>query len=279
MWNPSQTDFDELAKWGLEVDPFAAVKDYSDLKSEIRWLNKENRKVYVGYTKKRLEYISGKNFDAYYKKIEMPIERLRWEYLMKRKAWFIMPLGWDNIANTGGTVVDVGCGDGDTVQRLIDYVDTKWRSEGSTNKELHITGIDLNHSRVRNAEALVKSPSKNITFDFQQGDVVSGLDKGGEQFHYSLITGVLEILEDELNDKFIKEVCRITKRGIYIEDLFEEFPGGHPRNNLDILFQQFGFKQKLRHVILSEPFRLDGMSDPMELWPMLLDQNLWLEKP
>jgi hypothetical protein len=102
---------------GLAANPFAAVDDFSAMKAELRWLNPENRKIYVDYVKRRIEYIAGKNFDSYYKTARKPIDRRRWEFLMQRKAWFIMPLGWDRIADGGGTVIDLGCGDGDTVQR------------------------------------------------------------------------------------------------------------------------------------------------------------------
>ena len=40
-----------------------------------------------------------------------------------------MPLGWDNIAINGGKVIDIGCGDGDVVQRLIDYVNKYWKKK------------------------------------------------------------------------------------------------------------------------------------------------------
>ena len=41
-----------------------------------------------------------------------------------RKAWYITPLGWENIAVKGGYVADMGSGDGDLVQRLIDFAMT-----------------------------------------------------------------------------------------------------------------------------------------------------------
>ena len=62
MWYPEDKDFAALESWGLKQNPFAAVADFSPMKSELRWLNAENRKVYVDYVKRRLEYIAGKNF-------------------------------------------------------------------------------------------------------------------------------------------------------------------------------------------------------------------------
>lgn len=278
MWLPDSDDFNELAAWGLEQNPFAAVDDFSAMKAELRWLNPENRRVYVDYVKRRLEYIAGKNFDNYYKTAHKPIDRLRWEYLMRRKAWFIMPLGWDRIADCGGTVIDLGCGDGDTVQRLMDYCVMRWQSRGQKGRELHIVGYDLNTSRVDNAISLVRSSHPAISFEFHQGDVVAGLNASSSSYDFGLITGVLEILEDDVYSSFVAESCRVVKQGIYIEDLFEEFPGGYPREHLHVEFARHGYTQIHRHVVLSEPFDVGRLRDPMKLWPILLDQNLWLER-
>ncbi|MBX3586592.1 MAG: class I SAM-dependent methyltransferase [Ramlibacter sp.] len=278
MWYPEDKDFEAVAAWGLQANPFAAVDDFSAMKTELRWLNGENRKIYVDYVKRRIEYIAGKNFDSYYKTARKPIDRRRWEFLMQRKAWFIMPLGWDRIADAGGTVIDLGCGDGDTVQRLIDFTAARWKAQAVTGRQLHIVGIDLNQSRVENAIDLVKSTNPAITFEFRQGDLVGGLGGADKAYDFGLITGVLEILEDELYARFVAESCRVVRKGVYIEDLFEEFPGGYPRANLHEEFAKHGFVQKLREVVLSEPFDVDKVRDPMKLWPMLLDQNVWLER-
>ena len=40
-----------------------------------------------------------------------------------------MPLNWNKIANTGGYVVDLGCGDGDLVQNLIDFIESYWKKK------------------------------------------------------------------------------------------------------------------------------------------------------
>jgi len=279
MWFPDENAFREIESWGLNDNPLAAIEDCSDLKKELRWVNKEHRKLYVEYIIKRIDYIGQKNFDDYYKKAKKPIEKIRWEYLMKRKAWFITPLRWDEMTNGSYNIADFGCGDGDTIQRLIHWIDKKWKENGTDQHKVHILGIDLNKSRVENAKNLVESPNPNITYDFQTGDIVGkGLPFKDNHFDFGLITGVLEILEDEPCDQFIRETCRVTDKGIYVEDLFEEFPGGYPRDNLSDYFTKYGFKQVERHVILSEPFDLERSRDPMKLWPVMLDQNLWFDK-
>lgn len=279
MWTPSEKDFDTIKKWGHFDNPFAAVDDFSHTKSERRWLNPEQNEIYDEYVRKRFEYIQSEDFDTYYRDAEKPIDFTRWQYLMFRKAWFIMPLGWEQIALTGGRVVDLGCGDGDTVQRLIDFVQKQWEEKGVTNKKLEITGIDLNYSRVDNARNHVRSENQNITFNFEQGDAVgSKINAKSGAFDYSLCCGVLEILNDDQCASFMDELTRITAKGIYIEDLFERFPGGYPRDTLGKLLFECGFLVKERHVVLSEPFNTEKIQDPMKLWPNLLDQNIYAEK-
>lgn len=278
MWNVTEEDFKIIDNWGLKDDPFRAVSEYNDLRKELRWLNKDHRNAWEKYIYARLEYIGNKDFDDYYKKAEKPIDKLRWEFLMKRKAWYIMPLGWDTIAKDSCKVSDLGCGDGDTVQRLIDYIDEYWKKNNINDKKIEIIGIDLNDSRIDNAKKLVESPNSNIKYDFYQADAIEdGLDYENNYFDYSLCTGVLEILDDEQCEKLTSEMCRTTKSGIYVEDLYERFPGGFPRE-LPELFKTYNFHEKQKKVVFSEPFSLDGLSDPKALWPIFIDQNVWLEK-
>lgn len=278
MWTLSAEDFSKVESWGLENNPFAAVEDFSYVKCEQRWLNPEQQEIYVDYVRRRNEYIQTEDFDVYYRDAEKPIDKDRWEYLMQRKAWYIMPLGWENIAINGGVVADLGCGDGDTVQRIIEFIDRYWESNNIVDKKLHIVGIDLNQSRIVNANNLVTSDNPNITFEFFVGDLVkSKLDYGDNCFDYSLCCGVLEILNDEQYNSFMDEMARVTKSGIYVEDLFEQFPGGHPRDSLGRGFCDRSFCVTQRQVVLSEPFSKTALQDPKKLWPMLLVQNLWAE--
>ena len=279
MWEVSKSDFNTIEKWGLEKDPFAAVKDFDLVKVEQRWLNPEQNATHAKYVAAREEYIQTQDFDNYYREAQKPIDRLRWEFLMKRKAWFITPLGWDRIAKHGGRVVDLGCGDGDVVQRLVDYVNDYWISNNIKNLELLIVGIDLNKSRVENAINLVESPRENIKVVFHQGDAIGdGLDFDDDYFDFGLTCGVLEILDDTQCSKFLDELSRIVKKGLYIEDLFEKFPGGFPRDYLGKLLLERGFLVNKRHILLSEPFDTKELQDPKKLWPVLLDQNLWADK-
>lgn len=280
MWTPSPADFAAIASWGLKENPFAAVADYSDLKKELRWLNSDNREIYVEQIRKRLEYIEySKSFDQYYRKTDKPIDPTRWEYLLHRKAWFIMPLGWENFAAGSCRIVDLGCGDGDTVQRVIDWIAHHWHRDGVSDRRVHILGIDLNASRIANAQRLVRSAHPGITVEFQVGDAVSGaLPFSVAHFDFAVVTGVLESLDTPAFDAFTDELCRITARGIYVEDLAEKLPGGYPRLDLRELLSRRGFNVSRHHFILTEPFDIARSRDPMRLWPVLLEQNLYAER-
>ncbi len=278
-WTPTAKDFETLASWGLDKNPFAAIEDYSDLKRELRWLNPEHRQCHDAYIARRLHYVEHtKNFDHYYKTAQKPVDRLRWEYMMTRKAWFIMPLGWDQFAE-GGRLIDVGCGDGDVLQRVIRHVERIWKEQGIGDRKLHIVGIDLNASRIQNAKDLVTAANPNITFEFNTANVVEGTRFPDRHFDYSLCTGVIEVVDPgEPVRKFVDELCRITKKGLYSEELMDEYPGGYPRRDLPQWLAERGFRTLKVHSIFTEPFNLHKVADPMKLWPIQWDQNLYAER-
>ena len=116
----------------------------------------------------------------------------------------------------------MGMGDGDVVQRLIEFCIGCWKNKLSPVK-IHIIGIDLNFFRVENAKNC-SFDDENITFEFHQGDFVGNNLNYLKSTLISQSLGVFEILDDIQFDRAIKEIARVTKKGIYIEDLFETFP-------------------------------------------------------
>ena len=60
MWEVNAGDFETLRGWGTFEDPFAAIKDYSIRKEEMRWLNPVHRQLYAEYMETRLRYMAGK---------------------------------------------------------------------------------------------------------------------------------------------------------------------------------------------------------------------------
>jgi len=277
MWEVEKKDWEILRKLKLDENTFRAVDEYSPLMSEFRWELPEQQELYKNYTKKR-EVIENQDVDNYYKQKVKPIDKEKWEYLSARKAWYVMPLGWDNIALNGGKVIDIGTGDGDVVQRLINYVDKFWKEKVITDKKLYIIGLDPNKLRIENANRLVKSPNKNISFDFKQSDFNEKQKYKDNYFDYALCTSVIEIINDKNYKDFIEKIAKLVTKGIYIADIFEKFPGGFPRDKLSKDFLELGFRTIKREIILSEPFDKNGFKNKIKIWPSILMQNLWFEK-
>lgn len=277
MFDPKENDFATLAAWGLAQDPLKAIKDFSPLKLELRWVNPYQREAYLDYFKKREAYIQKENFDAYYKKAEKPIDRRRWEYIKDRKAWYILPLEWQRFAEKGVTrILDLGCGDGDVTQRIADFIIKTWKDQGYKGHKIEIYGYDLNASRIKNAQQLCTSSHPDITFHFEVCDVVGkGIQQADQFFDYVAVTGVFEILEDKPADIFMKETCRVAAKGVYVEDLADEFPGGYPRETFHAWFEKYGLSLEHHHWVFTEPFVVEGSMDPMKLWPNLKDQVMF----
>jgi ubiquinone/menaquinone biosynthesis C-methylase UbiE len=276
MLNLKNKDFQIIKSWNLKKNPFRAIKDFSHTLSDNRHLNKDYDRLYKKYFNRRKKWTENKNFKKYYTQAAKPIDRQTWDYLRQRKAYFQMPINWEKISLSGGSIVDIGCGDGDLVQNLIYFIENYWKKHNIRNKKINIIGLDLNHSRIKNANNLVKSKNKNISFRFEQFDFLNTSKFKTNQFDYSIVAGVFEIIEEKPLLKLIKFIEKITKKGIYIEDVAEKFPGGFPRNHLGRYFKKFKVTEK--YLIFSEPFNIKKIEDPKKIWPIFLDQNLWLEK-
>jgi SAM-dependent methyltransferase len=275
---PTDEDFRQLSEWGLIADPFAAVADYSDAKREARWDNDRHCREHEAYETAREEGDSGVS-QEYYRSMERPIDRRKWEYLKRRKAWYIPPIGWGRFAAPEtARILDLGCGDGDVTQRIADFVAGRWRQSGYDGAPLEIVGVDLNESRIRNARKLTNSPHSKITLSFQTGDVTRGLDFENEYFDHVISTGVIEVFEGSLFEQFLDEVYRLTWDSLYLQDVLDEFPGSHVRPELDERLESAGFRIDRQEKVLQEPFVESGTKDPLHIWPMLLNQILVARK-
>ena len=279
MLKVTTKELNDIKKWKLRINPFKAIKDFDELKSEERWENKEHIKEYYKNFGRRKKISPGKNVFKYYKKVNLPIDIKTWNYLRLRKPYYIMPLGWENIAKFGGNVIDMGCGDGDVIQNLIDFVENYWKKEKIKPKKLKIIGVDLNKSRIKNAKSLVKSRSKFIITDFIVGDLTIKNSKIFKKnyFDYCICTAVLEMLDNYKFENFLNNLNKIVKKGLYIQELIEKFPGGYPRENMNIHLLKRGFKIKKKHKIFSQPFDKKKLFKPV-ISAILLHQNIYAEK-
>lgn len=277
MFDPKDKDFAAIEAWGLRSNPLKAIDDFAPSQLDARWQNPYQKEAHEIYHNKRVDYVQKKNFDHYYKTAQKPIERRRWEYLKDRKAWYIMPLEWQRFAAKDvSRIMDLGCGDGDVTQRMADFIADIWRAEGYKGHKVEIYGYDLNPSRIENAKLHCRSPHPDISFHFDVCDAIgNGIPHPDKFFDYAGTTGVFEIIEDEPADKYMAEICRVTSKGIYVEDLADEYPGGYPRENFEEMFGKYGFTLARHHWVMTEPFVAEGTLDPMKLWPALKDQVMF----
>ena len=269
---PQPEDFAAIAEWGLIENPRAAIDDFSERKAEARWENERHCRAREKYVRNQSdEFVD--DSQAYYRSLQRPIDRTKWEYVKRRKGWFHPPVGWDQFSAPGvSRIIDVGCGDGDLTQRVADHVAANWMRSGYEGFPLEIVGVDVNESRLENARAHKRSPHEQITMRFERGDVLEGLAYADEYYDYALMNGFLELFDDDRIDEVLTEVTRLTARGFYIRDVLDEYPGMHPRPALNSLLADRGFSVRTRHKVLKEPFSEEGTTDPLAVWPMDLNQ-------
>lgn len=282
MLDPKPEDYAKLQKWPMINDPLAAFKDYKPIYRWLRWLKLEHLYMHYIYWKRRKNMAQSKeDLQSYFEKARIPLPRYKWEYLKLRKSWYIVPLHWDRFAAPDcHRILDVGCGDGDVTQRAVEAIEAEWKKTQAVHP-IEVVGIDLGQSRIDNAKQLCSSSYPEIQFNFTVADLLKGLPFPEQHFDYALCTGVLEILAEAPARIFIENLCRLVKKGIYIEDLADRYPGGYPRTNLEDYFRPHGFFMTEHHWELTEPFSLVKIPDPCwrdMTWPILLSQVFWLER-
>jgi len=271
---PEPADFGALESWGLVGDPMAAIADYSEERARRRDENDRHQRAQAEYESGADEAFVADS-QSYYRELDRPIDRTKWTYLKRRKAWFHPPVEWGRFAEPGtARILDIGCGDGDQTQRVADFVAGRWQATGYDGFPLEIVGVDLSASRVENARRHASSPHEQITLRFEQGDLLDGLDYADDFFEYSLAMGVFEVLDEGI-EAAVDEVTRLTARGLYVRDILESYPGLVPRPDLPATLEGVGFDVEARHRVFEEPFTESGTEDPLAIWPMNVHQVLF----
>jgi len=275
---PTPSDFRALEEWGLISDPVAAVEDYSEEKEQRRWENDRHCHAAEAFGNEQTDQLVNGS-QAYYRSMERPIDRTKWEYLKRRKAWFNPPVEWNRFAAPGvARILDLGCGDGDVTQRVADHIAGGWQRAGYGGFPMEVIGVDLSESRIRNARRHAASPHEKISLRFEQGDGLDGLPWGDHYFDFTLLVGLLEVLDDEQAATMLDEVARLTARGIYVRDLLDEYPGLTPRPELPSRLSDRGFDVDTRERVFEEPFTEEGSEDPLAVWPMNVNQVVFAER-
>ena len=75
----------------------------------------------------------------------------------------------------------------------------------------------------------------------------------------------------------LRNLKKIVKKGLYISDLMDEFPGGYPRNLLSYDLFKNGFFVKKKFKVFTEPFKKNNLLKPT-ISSILVNQNLYAEK-
>lgn len=266
----------------MVVDPLASIRSFKRRHLWMRWLKPANLYMHSIYKRRRAKMANSKvDMQGYWKQAHIPLERYKWEYLKLRKSWFIVPLHWDRFAAPEVTrILDVGCGDGDVIQRVVAAIEEEWEKSGQAHP-VEIIGIDLSESRIDNARSLCEVSRGEIQLSFATCDAVADIPYPDQFFDYALCTGVFENLSDEAAASLARNIGQVVKRGIYIDDLGDRFPGGFPRDDLGSLFELHGFEVIEHYWQLTEPFSLVSIPDPCYkemTWPIQKTQVVWLER-
>lgn len=272
---PTADDFHALSEWGLVEHPCAALDDYSAERQRRRTENDRHRRARDDQEQHASPAFVADS-QSYYRSMDRPIDRTKWAYLKRRKAWFQPPVGWGRFAAPGTSrILDLGCGDGDQTQRVADFVAGRWLSAGHDGFPLEIVGIDLSESRVENARRHTRSPHEKITLRFEPGDAVAGLDYQDDFFDHALAIGLFEILDDGHAESVLDELARLTARSVYVRDILDDYPGLSARPDLADRLATRGFETVERHKLFEEPFVAEGTRDPLGVWPMNVHQLLF----
>lgn len=272
---PTEDDFSALQQWGIIQDPFAAIEDHSEAREQRRWENERHCQAHREQVEGTSEAFVA-DTQSYYQTMERPIDRTKWEFLKRRKAWFHPPLGWARFAAPGTSrILDLGCGDGDVTQRVAEFVSGTWMQAGYDGFPMEIVGVDVNESRLQNARELTESPHPNISLRFERADALKGLNFADDYFDFTLLVGFLEVLDDAT--PALDEAARLTAHGLYVRDVLDEYPGLSPRPELPTLLADRGFDVVDRERVFEEPFVEEGSADPLEVWPMNVHQVVFAE--
>lgn len=283
MLDPTPQDMAKLEEWPMIGDPRASIHSFRQRHLWMRWIKPANLYMHLVYNRRRSGQMAQSHVDMqeYWKQARIPLERYKWEYLKLRKSWYIVPLHWDRFGAPEVTrILDVGCGDGDVIQRIVTAIEKEWEASGLSHP-IEIVGIDLSESRIDNARRLCAASRGEIQLSFVTGDAVADIPFPDGSFDYALCNGVLENLSDEAAAGLASNMCRVVKKGIYIEDLADRYPEGFPRDDLGPLFEPHGFTVVDHYTELTEPFSLVSIPDPCykEMsWPIQKIQIVWLER-
>ena len=157
-------------------------------------------------------------------------------------------------------IFEAGCGTGGAaaclMMRLLDKRFPAGEMDDSLNS-IEYAGVDINEERVQLANTFVPMMfshyKSKVKFNFKLGDLAN-LDLDDKYFDFSFVPSVLERIDDKDIVSVVKEISRITRKGIFVVDVADQYPMGTPRSHLeqDKLFNQFGFFLKWHKYVKTD---------------------------
>ena len=151
--------------------------------------------------------------------------------------------------NNFENIFEAGCGAGSAaLVHMLRVFDIRYPNSviKSNFKKINYVGLDLNSSRVENAKKFIPVFFNHykdlINFDFSPGDL-SNIKYSDNFFDFTFIPSVLERIDNEHIESVIQEICRVSKKYVFISDFFDHYPLGYPRNEKELskYFNKYGF--------------------------------------
>lgn len=227
---------------------------------QIYWKRKKHQKRESVVTK----HINDSDIKSFWKEAKFePPGYAAWLRTAMSKTYGVVV--WDKIfrrlASEGESFFEAGCGSGLSSMCLLSFIMEEQLKNDleARNKIYH--GIDLSDARSQLATAyieefLCKNNRMGIHTKFGVGDIET-IDAEDHTYDVSFIPSVLERVSDTSIEQVVSEVCRITKKYIYVSDFFDHYPDGWPRDHRaqQKIFDRFGFQLIEHRYHMTETIR------------------------
>ena len=147
-------------------------------------------------------------------------------------------------------ILEVGCGSGHSAVCLLSYfINQNFINKGGFDdlNPIEYVGVDLSETRIKTASlflpVFLNKFKDSIKLNFFARDVKE-LDFKDNYFDFCFIPSVFERVDEKNIEGIIKEICRVSKKGIFVSDFYDQMPAGYPRSpkELSKYFNKFNFE-------------------------------------
>ena len=172
----------------------------------------------------------------------------------------VWPEVFKKIVSECESFFEAGCGSGLSSQCLISFIIEQQLTRDNAPKVTY-HGVDLSEGRVVLAQKYIQNYSMpkgplNLFCHFEKGDLEK-IEAKDQSFDVSFIPSVLERVSDSSVDAVVEQVCRVTKKYIFVSDFFDQYPDGWPRNHQvqAKIFKKYGFDLSKHRYHMTETAR------------------------